>query len=157
MNRNTLGFAPGSEVYEQDAIRGVYRCISQAWEKGDARGVVANFAQDGDIIDPFGRVARGRQAVEALLAGNFGGMFYGSRIVFAPQMIRFLTSELAVADGTWQVILPQSPGGQAPPPITGLLTTVFRKVDGTWKVEADRPMQKAPLPPGAPLRNDSAV
>jgi uncharacterized protein (TIGR02246 family) len=136
------------EVDEQDAIRTVYRCISQAWRNGDATELVTNFALDGDMIDAFGRVARGRKAVEALLAGNFSGMFHGSQIVFTPQRIRFLTRELAIADGTWQVTLPHSPGGQAPPPIQGLVTSVFRKIDGKWKVEADRPMMKAPLPPG---------
>jgi uncharacterized protein (TIGR02246 family) len=153
--QTTAAWAPGEEAYEQNAIRGVYRCISEAWEKGDARRVVANFAEDGDMIDPFGRVARGRDAVAALLAGNFGGMFQGSRIVFDPQRIRFLTRELAVVDGTWQVTLPQAPGGQKPPPITGLVTTVFRKVNGRWQVQADRPMQRACLSPGPPRRKDS--
>ena len=155
VKRTTVACAPGTEVYEQDAIRGVYRCISEAWEKGDARGVVANFAEDGNLIDPFGRVARGREAVAALLAGNFAGMFHGSRIVFDPQTFRILSPEVAVADGTWQVTLPQAPGGPAPPEIAGLITTVFRKADGTWKVEADRPMLKAPLPPNPPRPKDS--
>jgi uncharacterized protein (TIGR02246 family) len=136
---------------DEDAIRGVYRRISEAWGRGDARGVVANFAPEGDLIDPFGRVARTQSAVEELLAGNFGGIFHRSQIVFNPQSIRFLTPELAVADGTWQVTLPpQPPDDRAPPPIMGLVTSVFRKVNGAWKIEADRPMQKVPLPTPPP-------
>jgi uncharacterized protein (TIGR02246 family) len=141
--------AQGTGGDEWGAIRGVYQRISEAWGRGDAGGVVANFMQDGSLIDPFGRVARGQGAVEALLAGNFGGMFRGSRIAFNPQTIRLLARDLALADGTWQVTLPPAPDGRAAPPIAGLLTTVFRKVDGTWKVEADRPMLPAPLPAGS--------
>jgi uncharacterized protein (TIGR02246 family) len=140
---------------DEDAIRGVYQRISEAWGRGDARGLVANFAPEGDLIDPFGRVARGRAAVEALLAGNFAGVFRGSQIIFDPQLIRFLTPEVAVADGTWQVTLPpQPPDGRAPPPIMGLLTSVFQKVNGAWKIEADRPMQKATFPTRPSPRTD---
>jgi uncharacterized protein (TIGR02246 family) len=145
-DRATDSGAPGAGDEDREAIRGVYRRISEAWGRGDAAGVVANFTRDGSLIDPFGRVARERAAVEALLAGNFGGMFRGSRIAFNPQVIRLLARDLAQSDGTWQVTLPPAPGGRAALPIAGLLTTLFRKVDGTWKVEADRPMLPAPLP-----------
>jgi uncharacterized protein (TIGR02246 family) len=130
-------------------IEAVYKRIATAWREGNAQAVATEFAEEGDLIDPFGRPARGRDNVAKLLTANFGALFQGSLIEFRPELTRLLATDVAVSDGTWRVTLARPTDGETPPPINGRVTTVFRRVGSTWMVESDRPMLPAPLPAGA--------
>lgn len=141
-------YADGEDLFEE--IASVYRQISEAWRQGDAEGIVYHFADKGDIVDPFGRRASGRVAVADLLKRNFNGMFRGSRMEFRPEGVRPLSDDIAVSIGSWQVTLPSMAVGDGPRPISGPLTTVFRRIGGRWVVDVDRPSLAAPLPVGTP-------
>lgn len=135
------------QALERD-ILAVYRQVEEAWAKGDAQGVARNFAAYGDLIDPFGHVARHRDEVAHLLEQTLTGPFKLSQIKFMPELTRRLTDDVAVSDGTWQVTLPPQGAGSPPPAIGGRLTTVFRKEEDEWQIESDRPMLPAPPLPG---------
>src|SRR5438270_56 len=52
--------------------------FAAAWDKDDAHGMAAVFAPDGDIINPFGRVAKGQAEVEKLFADEHAGFAKGT-------------------------------------------------------------------------------
>src|SRR4051794_22445394 len=79
-------YADDGELFEE--IASVYRQISEAWRLEDAKRIADHFADNGDIVDPFGRRASGRVAVAELLERNFSGMFRGSRMEFRPVGVR---------------------------------------------------------------------
>lgn len=130
-------------------ILAIYHRIEEAWGQGNSKAAAANFAPDGDLTDPFGNVARGRDQVEALLRQTFTQGFPGSSMKITPELIRSLSADVAISDGTWHLTLGAPPGASPPPTPVGRLTTVFRKLDGKWQIESDRPMLPAPMP-GAP-------
>src|SRR4051812_24695796 len=101
----------------ESEILAVYRRVEEAWARGDARGVAYHFAAYGDLVDPFGHVARHQDEVADLLDRTLTHAFPGSHIEFTPELTRRLTDEVAVSDGEWQVTFPSQGGGSPLPSI----------------------------------------
>lgn len=132
---------------DEDAIKKVFADFAAAWEKDDAKGMAAFWADDGDLINPAGRVGKGRAEVEKLLADEHSSLFKGTRITFTVSGIRFLGRDVAIYDAAYEVVGAHGPDGKELPPQKGLLTSVLVKKSGQWRTVAARPMMPAP-PPG---------
>ena len=62
-----LGVAIGEDSAREKEVRAVEDAFVAAWNKHDTKALAAGWAPDGDLINPFGRWAKGRAEVEKLL------------------------------------------------------------------------------------------
>ncbi len=132
---------------DEDAIKKVFADFAAAWEKDDLKGMAAFWTDDGDLINPGGRVGKGRSEVEKLLADEHSSVFKGTRITFTNGEIRFVGRDVAIYDAAYEIVGAHGPDGKELPAQKGLLTSVLAKKDGQWRTVAARPMVPAP-PPG---------
>jgi uncharacterized protein (TIGR02246 family) len=119
-----------------------------AWAKNDSQALAAIWAEDGDLINPFGRVAKGRTEVEKLFHDEQTTMMKGTTFTVLSETIREIAPDTAIADWESEITGMQSPHG-ALPPLKNHVTIVFVKKGGQWWVAAARPEAYLP-PPGAP-------
>jgi uncharacterized protein (TIGR02246 family) len=110
--------------------------------------VAALWAPDGDLINPFGRVARGRAEVEKLFADEHSAMMKGTTFKVESEAVRLLGPSAAVMDWDAAVVGMTGPDGKAIPPFKNHVTIVLMKQGDTWWVAAARPVSYPP-PPGA--------
>lgn len=119
------------------------------WSKNDFKALAALWAEDGDLINPFGRVAKGRAEVEKLFQDEQTTVMKGSTFTVHSESIREIAPDVAIADWESEITGMQSPQG-AIPPLKNHVTIVFVKKGGQWWVAAARPEAYLP-PPGKPM------
>lgn len=120
-----------------------------AWNRHDAKGMAAVWAPDGDLVNPFGRVAKGRAEVEALFVDEQSKMMKGTTMEMSGEATRMVAPTVAVDDWDVAVVGMKGPDGNPAPPLKHHVTVVLVKKDGTWWVAAARPVLYPPPPPMA--------
>jgi len=117
---------------EEKALLERAEAFVAAFHKGDAKALAGFWTPDGTYRDQTGREVKGRAAIakafEALFADNTGLKL---RINIAA--LRFVTKDVAVEEGTTEVIHPD--GG---PPSQAHYTLVHVKKDGDWYLDSVR-------------------
>jgi uncharacterized protein (TIGR02246 family) len=83
---------------DEQAIRTATREFVAAWNRNDVSALAACFATDGDLIDPSGRIGRGRGEVERILKEEQNGPFKGTHVNMPQKYLHFLKPDLAIAD-----------------------------------------------------------
>jgi uncharacterized protein (TIGR02246 family) len=133
--------------YGEDArqIRALQEQFTEAWNRGDAEGMARIFADDGDFVNPAGRVARGRDEVERLYREDHEAAFRGSRFASTCGQVRFLTRDVAELDCRFQVSGVRGPEGRLMT-MRGLYTVVLARRDGEWRTVTARAMIPMPDP-----------
>ena len=120
-----------------------------AWDHSDAKALAAIWAPDGDLINPFGRVAKGRAEVEKLFTDELGSFTKGTKFSITSESDREVAPNTAVADWDVEIVGMKGPDGAAMPPLKHHVTVVWVKQNGKWWAAAARPVVYAP-PPGGP-------
>jgi len=143
-------FVRADQAADEKALKARADEFVAAWDKDDAKGLAAIFAPDGDLINPFGRVVRGRAEVEKLFAEEHATFSKGTHYEIRSLQTRLLGADAAVQD--WDVDLTgmKGPDGGAMPPLKHHVTVVYAKKGGQWWAVAARPAVPVP-PPGAPM------
>lgn len=118
-----------------------------AWSRDDAKGMAAIWAPEGDLINPFGRVAKGRAEVEKLFADEHSGVMKGTTFKVESESVRLLGPSAAILEWDADVVGMTGPDGKPMPPLKHHITIVLAKRGGSWWIEAARPVVYSP-PPG---------
>jgi uncharacterized protein (TIGR02246 family) len=141
---------PAMATDAKAAIEESDRDFVAAWNAHDAKRMAAHFEEDGNLINPFGRVAQGRAAVEKLFTDEQTTVFKASTFTINSDSIRMLTPSLALVD--WEVTITGmvDSAGKTMPPLPNHVTVVMRESGGHWHVVAGRPVVYLPPPAGAP-------
>lgn len=132
------------------AILKVHEEFAASWNKNDYKAQAAAFADDADLINPLGRVAKGKAEIEKLYMDEQTTAFKGSR--FASDCkggVHRVTPDVAVVTCSFQVTGAKLPDGSSMPAMKGLYTATMRKVKNKWLIVAGRPMIPF-TPPAAP-------
>lgn len=137
---------PSSDLANDAVIRKLYGEFAAAWNVHDPHQMASMYAIDGDVMEPDGATAKGREEVEKHFAEEHAAAFKSTEIKLTIDSVFFLTGDVALVDGTYMVLGAVDPNGQALPPRKGLLTSVLIKEHGTWHVAASRSMIPIPLP-----------
>jgi uncharacterized protein (TIGR02246 family) len=134
---------------EEAAVKARADGFAAAWNKHDATEMASFWAPEGDLINPFGRVAKGRAAVQKLFADEHAGMTKDSHFQVKVSGMRFL-ADGAVAVTDWDVTVTNMKGedGATIPSKEFRGTFVMQKTKGVWLIEAGRPY--VILPAGKP-------
>jgi len=138
--------SPKSDIINDAAIRNLYEQFVSSWNKHDVANMAKMWTIDGDHVEPDGHVAKGRAEVEKLLTAQHQSVFKTSQLKLQIDSIWFITADVALVDGTYEVTGVQDPEGKEIPPRYGRLTSVFLKEGGAWSIAADRLMIPAALP-----------
>jgi len=121
-----------------------------AWNRHDPKAMAAFWASDGDLMNPFGRWAKGREEITKLLTGEHSGVMKATTFTTSAITVRTLAPNVALADWDFTVAGIAAPDGSAVPTQKMHAAAVWEKKGGTWLVLANRPMLPAPLPGAAP-------
>ena len=104
-----------------------------AWNRGDARGAAAVFAEDGRRVGAFGDVQVGREQVRAAYEQLLHGLMKGATAECQVE-VRLLSGDLAVAQGPLTI---RPAGGGAPR--VGYAMDLWRKIAGGWQIVEAHP------------------
>jgi uncharacterized protein (TIGR02246 family) len=120
-----------------------------AWDRNDAKALAALWAPDGDLINPFGRVAKGRAEVEKLLQDEQTTIMKGTTFRMVSESDREIATDVAVSDWDIEITGMKGSDGAALPPFKNHVTVVWKKHEGQWWGAVVRPVVYPP-PPGKP-------
>jgi uncharacterized protein (TIGR02246 family) len=121
--------------------------FESAWNAHDAKKMAAVWAEDGDLINPFNRVEKGRAEIEKLFVEEQGGPMKASTYKIESSTLREIGKDAAVGDWSAVVTGITSPDGKTQPPFPHHVTTFLVKIAGKWQVEAGRGYVFAGPPP----------
>lgn len=130
----------------EELIRKMYADFMEAWNAHDAKGMSALYAHDGDHVEPDGTIAKGRVGVRDLLIKQHETVFKSSRLELSIEDVWFITADVALIDGTYNLSGAKLPDGVELPARTGRITAVFIKERGDWSIAASRLMIPTKLP-----------
>jgi uncharacterized protein (TIGR02246 family) len=118
---------------DEAAIQAVLVDSYQAWEAGDADGMVADYTADATAI-MTGSLRGSRAAVRESMAQAFAGPLKGSSTYNKQLSLRFVGRDAAIVVSESGILL----AGQTEVPDTGKVnaTWVFEKRDGQWLIAA---------------------
>lgn len=126
--------SPGDER----TIRGIGEAYSTHWTNADAVNVSLLWSEDGDMVHPDGNTETGRKTILTNRVELFNRKDYrGSRHLLTLLNVRCLSSDIAVADGKWELRGVRDLSGKALPIFEGLCTLVVKR-SGPWQIEAYR-------------------
>jgi len=127
------------------------RCqeFAAAWNRHDAKAMAGFWAPDGDLINPSGRMAKGRADVEKLFTDEQAGVMKGTTFTITGMTVRLLEPDIAVTDWDVEISGMQSPDGTAVPVLKAHVNSVMTKKSGQWWVFAGRPVIYQPAPASA--------
>ncbi|MBM4268262.1 MAG: nuclear transport factor 2 family protein [Deltaproteobacteria bacterium] len=151
-----LGAARKVNLEEQVLYENYFR-FSGAWNRGDPDGLVELYDEETDHFSADGRVAKGRTEVRELFADQLDTVYEGSRLTLTLDSLRFLSPEIALANGQFELVNVKGPSGRPLPPLRGLHTDIWVLSDGTWRVAASRTALPARMPTTRTARAETAA
>lgn len=140
---NRAGFLK-YDVEQEAVIRKQFADFTEAWNRHDAKTMASFYALDGDHVEPDLRMVRGRDQIEELFAAEHETVFRESRATLSIDSVWFVTENVALVDGAYEVIGVKGPDGKELPPGRGHLTGLLLRERDRWWVVASRSMQPRP-------------
>lgn len=137
---------PALAAGDEEAIQKRVDEFVAAWNKDDAKAMAAIWAPDGDLINPFGRVAKGRSEVEKLFIDEHSTFMKNTTYDVKSSSVRLLGSDAAVLDWDSDIVGMKAPDGTDLPVFDHHVTSVMVKKDGTWWIVSARPVKYLPTP-----------
>jgi uncharacterized protein (TIGR02246 family) len=121
---------------EQDhqAVLATFKAMSDAWASMDAWQFAACYADDATVIGP-GIYLRGRDDINASMAGAFAGPLKGTLRPHSAQSVRFLRGDTAVVVTESTTMFPDE--SEVPPDRRHLVTWILARHHDEWLVEAN--------------------
>ena len=130
----------------EELIRKMYADFVAGWNAHDAQAMSGLYTHDGDHVEPDGTIAKGREGVQTLLAKQHASVFKTSQLELKLDDVWFITADVALIDGTYNLAGARLPDGTDLPTRTGRITAVFIKERGDWAIAASRLMIPTTLP-----------
>jgi uncharacterized protein (TIGR02246 family) len=118
---------------EERAIQKQVDAFVAAWNKHDARSMANVYAEDADLINPMGRIAKSRTEIEQLFRDEQAGHFKQSQFSATPQSTRFFARDLAIITQAFEVSGAIDDSGNRTT-LRGQFTNVMKKHGDTWQV-----------------------
>lgn len=135
---------------DDDAIKQIGQNFVAAWNAHDPRRMAEAFAEDADLLNPFGVACHNRAETQKLFESEQSGVMKGSTYAIDSTTVRKLGADVAVSDWQATVTGMMDPGsGGAMPPFTHHVTIVCQKRGGKWEAVVARAFQSLPMPGGA--------
>lgn len=146
LGMGVLGLALAQEP-EETAIRARVKEYVAAYNRGDAKGVAAIYAEDGTHTYATGFTHRGRPEIEKGLRDSLAGPLKGTQIAITPERIRLLGEAVAVEEATFLLSGLKTAAGVQAGDVKGLCLGVYQKQGQRWFAAAVQCFVPPP-PPG---------
>lgn len=127
--------APAASTVDAEvaAVAAVPGRIVAAWAQQDAAAFAAVFTPDGTMILP-GSYEKGRERIQAKMAGSFAAELRGTRVAGSPIDLRFLSDDVAVVVTAGGVL---APGEETVSDARAIRATwVVARHEGEWLLAA---------------------
>lgn len=149
---SAFGFVRADEDGDKEAIQKRHTEWVAAWDAHEPARMASFWAPDGDIIDPFGRHASGRDAVEKLFAEDHTGKGFMVGTIYSAVIdkVRFLGKDVAIIDVSAEIRGIGGPETTEPQVLKHHVTWVAEKREDQWVAVAARPSIPAPEPKSNP-------
>ena len=115
------------------AIRQVVAQFMGAFNRHNAQDWASFFFEDGDFTNVYGLSLHGSKAVEERFVKLFTGPLQDARRTATVRHIRFIKSDVAAVDATWELVGSKAANGSDNPVRKGMFTWVMVKRDGRWR------------------------
>ena len=126
---------------EEMAIRQRTQAFGEAWNRHDGKALAAFFTDDGDLIDPSGRLARGRDQVEKFFTEMMDGPFKDSSNTFTVSHVNLIKPDVAVVDWDANLTNAKGPDGKTMPVCKHHVTVTMVRQNDQWMFAAARPVE----------------
>ena len=126
---------------EEARIKDMISDFATAWHKTDAQALSMFWTPDGDFINPNGLVMNGRTEIQGFYAQAFAMGYAGTTASATVSKIKFLSSTMAMVDGTFEISGRTGNDGKVSPPEAGRYTVILVKRSGRWWILANREME----------------
>ena len=141
-----MSVATSTKTNVEAAIQNIFMRFAAAWDKHDAKALASLFGEDGDLINPEGRVANGRHDIEKLFQDEQSSRFKTSKMNMSISRIRTLTPDIAIVTANCEVSGVHDPSANVPRTLKAIATFVVQNEQGGWRIVSARPMV-AVVPP----------
>jgi uncharacterized protein (TIGR02246 family) len=129
----TVAASPDETVIRQLAAQSL-----GSWDKADAAGIAAYWAEDGDLVDVSGNETGGRSQIEQRFADMLLGADKGTHLAFQVWSVHFLKPDVAIVDGYFEIENRLDASGRLLPAEKVLFTDFLSKTNGKWEAEGRR-------------------
>ncbi len=124
------------------AVRAVEAAYDAAWNAGDLASLLQLLTDRVVIINPYGEVLIGRDAVETSFTELFDGAAKGAQHSSQIRAVHFVTSDVAVVDAEAVI----SDFGVGPVPLRHGFTDVLVRTSEGWRIDHVRAYAFIPEP-----------
>jgi uncharacterized protein (TIGR02246 family) len=132
-----------SRTEDRQAIRQAAAAYSALFESGDVEKLLSYWAPDAEYIDESGKMTQGHEAIASMIRKNHEGL-KGYKLKLQGTGLRFVTNDVALADGKATLISPQGKEDVTP------FAAVWVKKDGKWLVRSLRDLGGEDAKPTTP-------
>jgi uncharacterized protein (TIGR02246 family) len=141
--------AAAADLASADAgIQAQAQGFAAAWAKHDAHALAAFFGEQATLINPSGRLAVGRAAIEKLFTDEHSTFMAGTTLEISVARVDKVTADVTVV--LWDAVVHGMKGPDGKPvDLKNQVTVVELRTAGGWMVVAGRPVVYLP-PPAAP-------
>jgi uncharacterized protein (TIGR02246 family) len=119
---------------DETAIRDLEAAYDRAWGDADLSGLVAHFASEATVVDPFGGVSEGRAAIRRLLGELLAGSGRGTTHTSTITRVTFVNDDVALADGEALIEGLRGPDGEFRPALLHRFTDVLVRGRDGWRI-----------------------
>jgi len=127
---------------EEAAVRAVEAAYDAAWNAGDLASLLHLLTNGVVVINPYGEMSVGRDAVETSFTALFDGVARGSTHMTQIRAVHFVAPGIALVDAE-AVIADFGPG---PEPLRHDFTDVLVKTREGWRIDQVRAYTFIPRP-----------
>ncbi len=147
MSRSQYGMSGGTYAAEgtsasmQPDIAAIERRLGDfvaAWNRHDTVQMASVWHDDGDLINPFGQIAKGRSQVQALFRDEHSGPMKTCNHQLAINSVRLASQDIAIVDGECTLTGLRDSAGKELPTYKPHVHFVLCKRDGQWGVLSAR-------------------
>ena len=140
---------------DETAIRKSTTDFVAAWNHHDAKAMAGVFSDDADLVNPFGRVAKGRAEVEKLFTDEHTTVMRSSTFSIGQIDVRLLSPDVAISEYTSNISGMLDAEGKAIPALKIHVVIISQKKNGKWWPTLARPHAYLPTPPAPPAAKSS--
>lgn len=119
---------------DEQAVRGLFRQLLDAWGRGDGAAYGSLFTEDADYVAFDGSNRRGGEAIGAEHQQLFGTWLKGTRLVGGIDTLRFLGPDVALVHASGGTMFPGQRDARGRRPSIQTLVAVRR--DDGWRFTA---------------------
>lgn len=134
----------GHVAVDEAAVRAVEAAYDVAWNAGDLTSLLKLLTDQVVIINPYGEMTIGRDAVETSFTALLDGVARGSTHTSQIRAIHFVTPDIALVDAEAVI----SDFGSGSEPLRHDFTDVLVRTREGWRIDHVRAYRFIPRPQG---------